>query len=174
MTILNRTIQPEIQEIKKLDLINPVNEILTNRLPVYIMEGGTQDIIRIEFIFNAGIRQQHSPLEAELTNKMLLSGTFLMTANEIADKIDFYGAFVETTTDYDSASLNIVTLVKYLEPVMSIVSDVIINATYPIEEFNIMIKNEKQKYEVNNKKVNYVAKQHFDEIIFGKMHPYGM
>ena len=45
---LNRQDQPELTTIKKISLTNPDKIYLDNGIPVYILDAGTQDILKID------------------------------------------------------------------------------------------------------------------------------
>jgi len=174
MNTLNRSAAPEIQTIKKLDVIQPAKYILSNGIPVYAINAGTQDIIKIEFIFCAGTFYQQNKLVAQFTNKMLIEGTKKKSANEIADTIDFYGAFIQTDVEKDKAYITLYCLNKHLSNVLPTFEDIIKNATFPVNEFSIYLQNQKQQYIVNSQKVNYVARTKFPCLIFGNNNPYGV
>jgi predicted Zn-dependent peptidase len=105
---------------------------------------------------------------------MLEEGTSKMTAAQIADAVDYYGAFLEVGVSQDHASVVLYTLNKHLKSTLSVVEDVIKNATFPEDELDTHLTNKKQKFHVNNQKVATVARKRFTELIFGEKHPYGI
>lgn len=170
---LDRTIAPNYKQIEDVKLIKATEERLQNNIPLYIINSGTQDLIRIEFIFSAGSWHQSHPLVAYATNQLLEEGTKTLTASEIADKLDYFGAFLETEPGPDSASLVLYTLNKHLASTLPVVEDIIKNPVFPRKEFDTFIQNKKQKLLVELQKVNHVARKKFGELIFGESHPYG-
>ena len=48
---------------------------LKNMIPVYLIEAGTEEIMRIEFTFRAGMVKEYLPLLAASVNLMLTEGT---------------------------------------------------------------------------------------------------
>ncbi len=174
MNIMNRNTAPEIKAIKKLEVIQPKQYFLKNNIPVYFINAGTQDIIKIEFIFGAGTYYQQNKLVAQFTNKMLIEGTKNQTANEIADKIDFYGAFIQTEVEKDKAYIALYCLNKHLVNVLPTFEEIIKNAAFPENEFDIYLQNQKQLHTINTQKVNYLARLKFPSLVFGDHHPYGV
>src|SRR6218665_701710 len=122
MQTLDRKISPAFKTVEKIDMIHATEKRLRNNIPVYAVNAGTQEIIRIEFLFPAGMYQQQMPLQATTVNSMLEEGTSKMNAAQIADAVDFYGAFLETGVEQDYASVVFYTLNKH------------INATLPVVE----------------------------------------
>lgn len=171
--ILDRKQGPEYKKIENIHLQKAEEKKLKNNIPLYVVNAGDQDLIRIEFIFSAGAWNQHFPLVAFAANEMLEEGTKKHTASEIAEIIDFYGAFFETEASQDYAYVRLYTLNKHLKATLPIVEDIIKNAVFPENEFITFIQNRKQNLLVNEQKVDHVARKKFMELLFGEKYPYG-
>jgi zinc protease len=171
--MIDRKISPEFKTLEKIDMIRASEKRLRNNVPVYAINAGTQEIIKIEFLFAAGMYQQKMPLQAASVNSMLEEGTSKMNASQIADAVDFYGAFLEVGVEQDHASVTLFTLNKHLKATLPVVEQVIKDATFPQNELETHLKNKKQKFLVNNQKVAIIARKKFAELIFGEDHPYG-
>ncbi|MCW3071637.1 MAG: putative Zn-dependent peptidase [Bacteroidetes bacterium] len=173
MQTLDRKITPAFKTIEKIEMIHASEKRLRNNIPVYAINAGTQEIIKIEFLFSAGMYQQEMPLQAATVNSMLEEGTSKMNAAQIADAVDFYGAFLEVGVEQDNASVILYTLNKHLKATLPMVEQVIKDAVFPQSELETHLKNKKQKFLVNNQKVATVARKRFSELVFGEQHPYG-
>ncbi|MCF6172571.1 MAG: HsdR family type I site-specific deoxyribonuclease, partial [Campylobacteraceae bacterium] len=101
------------------------------------------------------------------------SGTKSLTENQIAEKIDFYGAFLSLQSDRDYATVTLFTLNKYLKETISIVKEIISNAIFPDKEFQTAINIKKNQFILDNTKVKTLASRKFINSIFGNNHPYG-
>lgn len=172
--MLNRTQAPGFKTISKIDFAEADKFTLTNGIPVYTVDAGSQELTRIEFIFRAGMFYQDSPLLAMAANNLIENGTTKYSANQISDGIDFYGSFFETSCGQDYASIALFSLNKHLENTLVFVEDVLKDAVYPKEEVSTYLINKKQKFLVNSQKVDAVARRVFSELLFGKTHPYGL
>ncbi len=170
---INRNIQPNINLVDRIDFNQPEISTLDNGIPVYQLQTGTQDIVKLEFIFEAGNWFEEKKLVAWFTNKMLKEGTRKYSAGQIAEKIDYYGAHLELTSDKDMAYVTLYTLNKHLSDVLPVVEEVLFHPTFPENELAIKIQNKKQEYIVNSEKVRNLARWKFNELIFGETHPYG-
>ncbi|MGZ3863539.1 MAG: M16 family metallopeptidase [Bacteroidia bacterium] len=171
--MLNRTQAPEFKTISKIDIAEANHFKLKNGIPVYTVDAGSQELTRIEFIFKAGMYYQDAPLIAVAANNLIENGTPKYDANQISDGIDFYGSFFETSCGQDYSSLALFSLNKHLDNTFSFVEESIRNANYPQQEIETYFTNKKQKFLVNSKKVDAVARRVFSELLFGKTHPYG-
>jgi len=172
-SIINRKIPPEFKTVEHIKLIKAVESPLNNGLPLYLIDAGTQDLTRIELIFPAGLWYQPSPLLASTANAMLNEGTSKFTSAEIAEKIDYYGSFLEMESGKDFAYISLYTLNKYLKYTLPILEEIVKNSIFPEREFETYLQNRKQKFIVNNEKVDFIASKKFNEIMFGNDHPYG-
>lgn len=164
---LDRNIAPQRKEIELPNFIQPKEYCLQNGTPLYVLEGGSQEVIAIEFTFNAGTFVQDKILSAGLTNNMLLSGTAKFTANELADKIDFYGAYTQVEIGKDICSLTVYTMNKYLGEVLSYIEDVLENANFPQAEFETALAQRRQQFLIGQEKVQQLSRKHFNSAVFG-------
>ncbi|MFA8433581.1 MAG: M16 family metallopeptidase [Marinifilaceae bacterium] len=172
MEKLNRTIPPVFHTIDKVNLLKSKQMELSNKIPMHIINGGSQEVVKIEFVFQAGIWFQESKVIAAMTNSMLNEGTFTMNAHQIAEKLDYYGAYLGFTTNTHSATVTLYSLNKYLDHTLPIVEDVIKNSNFPEKEFNTILNNKKQNYIVEHQKTKILAKDSFLALLYGKEHPY--
>lgn len=169
----DRITEPGLKEIGQLQALCPEERKLDNGLPLFLINAGTQDVIRIEFIFKSGTWFQEKALQATATNKMLSEGTSAHTALQIAEQFDYYGAFLQSACDNDLATITLYTLNKHLEAVMPLLASVIKDAVFPEQEFKIHIGKTRQKFIISNEKVRVIALKQFNEAIFGNDYPYG-
>jgi zinc protease len=175
-TILNeldRTQMPAVNEIKKAAIIQVSEARLKNTIPVYYIHAGTQEVVRIEIIFPAGLWQQPAPLMSAAASAMLQEGTAKFSAKDIAEMIDYHGAFFHTEATHDYATLEIHTLTKHLPNVLPSIKELLTHSAFPQTEWDLYLTNKKQSFLVNNKKVSVVGRKKFAELIFGNHHPYG-
>ncbi|MES2590422.1 MAG: pitrilysin family protein [Bacteroidota bacterium] len=174
MQTLDRKTLPAFKTVEKIEMIKASEQRLRNNIPVYSVNAGTQDLIKIEFLFSAGMYQQSMPLQAATVNSLLEEGTSKLTAAQIADQVDYYGAFLETGVAQDSASVILYTLNKHLKSTLPVVEQIIKDSVFPEHELDTHIRNKKQKFYVNNQKVATLARKRFSELLFGSKHPYGI
>lgn len=172
--MLDRTTAPAFHNILNIDIPHAINKTLDNGIQLYSVNSGSQELVKIEFLFKAGMYYQNQPLIASCANNLIETGSSKYSANEISEKIDYYGGFLELETGQDFASITLYTLNKYLNETLSIVDDIIKSATFPQNEFEIYINNKKQKHLVNSQKVSVLARRRFNELLFGEKHPYGV
>ena len=173
MTFINRKTGPKTQLVDNLTFPQPELLRLDNGIPVYNVYAGTQDITKIEFLFEAGSWYEEKALVAKFTNKMLKEGTRSFSASQIHETTDFYGAHLEATADKDMASVSLYSLNKHINRLFPLLQEVILEPVFPVKELLTRTQNKKQEFLVNCEKVKYLARWKFNELIFGTLHPYG-
>ena len=174
MYIPDRKTAPAFKTVEKIEMIKAAAHKLRNNIPVYTVNAGTQNLIKIEFMFPAGMYQQEMPLQAVTVNSMLEEGTSKLNSTQIAEMVDYYGAYLETSVAQDHASVFLYTLNKHLKSTLPVMEQAIKDSVFPQSELDTHIRNKKQKFLVNNQKVAIIARKRFTELLFGSKHPYGI
>jgi zinc protease len=174
MIALDREQAPQFQQVKDITFLSSELTSLDNGIVVHSLNGGSQEILKIDFIFKAGTYFQKSALIANSTNQLIKEGTKSYSSFEIAEGIDQYGAFLDTETSYDTSTITLYTLSKHLEKVLPFIYEIILLPKFSEKEFLIYKNNALEKFKVNQEKVSFVARQKFIESIFEKENPYGL
>jgi hypothetical protein len=171
--MLNRNIAPEVKTGTELILRKPQKSVLSNGIPVYTFNLTEQDLIKIDFVFQAGSIYHQNPLIPEAANSLIESGTQLFTSAQIAEKFDFHGAYLDLLMGKHMAQLSLYTLNKYLEETLSLTKELLLNAVYPSHEIDIWLQNKYNSYLINRSKSDIISSEVFAETLFGEEHPYG-
>jgi len=172
--MLNRKIQPIVNPIEHIDMVKAEKRILSNGIPVHFVNAGTQDVVKIDFVFEAGTWFQTTNLVASLCNSMLEEGSENYTAAEIAEKVDFYGAYIQLTVDQNQGFVSVVCLLKYLPVILEVLEDLIKRSIFPEYELQVLIDKNKQKWLLENEKVRTLCQKKFTQVMFGDAHPYAI
>lgn len=170
--MLNRTLAPESKLVDEIDFIEPLKQILDNGIPVFTINAGKQELVRIEFIFQNVNWDASNPLDAIAVSHLINNGTKTLTAKEIADKVDYYGAFLQTEYGADQTCIKLYTLNKHLAAVLPILYSILNESIFPEQELAIFIQNQKQSLQVSLQKNDFLARKHFANALFGET-PYG-
>jgi zinc protease len=174
--MLNRTIPPSIKDAVDFDLhLKPYQHFsLDNGVPVYTINAGAQEVLKIELVFYAGNWFDIKKQVAAITSAMLKNGTSTKTAFQINEHFEYYGAHCNTACNNETAVVSLSTLNKHLPQLLPVVKEMITDAVFPYEELNIYKQNAKQRLAVNLQKPNFVANRLMDGYVYGSNHPYGM
>lgn len=171
--MLNRNIAPIFSLPESLEVISSQNHTLSNGIPVQVVEGGTQDVLRITFLFNAGTRYQVKPLVAATTLSMLTEGTKSHSATQLAELLEYHGAYTDQGIDRDKAGISLYCLEKYAQNLIPLLQEIIIYPSFPAKQFETLTNKRKQQLTVERQKVAYLAREQHQAMLFGEKHPYG-
>lgn len=146
---------------------------LGNGASVFMIEAGTEEIMRMEFVFRAGMAQEYLPLLATSTNAMLTEGSENHTAEELNNILDYYGIFINMTAEKDNAGLVVYFLNKQFEKVLELMVEILFRPEFPEKELGILMNKRMNWFRINREKVQNIAGDRFFESVFGSHHPYG-
>lgn len=170
--MLNRTLAPESKLVDEINFIEPLKRVLDNGIPVFTINAGKQELVRIEFIFENVNWNASKPLDAIAVSHLVNNGTSTFSAKEIADKVDYYGAFLQTEYGADQTCIKLYTLNKHLNAVLPILRSILNDSVFPEQELAIFTQNQKQSLQVSLQKNDFLARKHFANALFGDT-PYG-
>lgn len=130
------------------------------------------EVVRLEFIFaNAGSNNQKKYFTAAAAANLLTEGSGDMSAAMMADKLDYYAAYVEKSTDRESTSVAFYFLKKYSAQIMPLVELIIKQPLYAEKEFDIYKSKQRQSVELNSRKTNMIAYKKFYQLLFPAENP---
>jgi predicted Zn-dependent peptidase len=167
MITLDRKSAPAFKQVEKVELIRANPVILDNGIKAFVINAGEQEILRIEFVFENVNWNISRPLQAYASNCLLIEGTNKFTSAEIAERVDFYGAFLQTDYNYDLSTITLYTLSKHLAATLPIMKEIITDAVFPQDELNTFVRNQKQKLCVNLEKNDFLSRRAFNKALFG-------
>lgn len=171
--MIDRKSGPAILPVKNLTLPPPSIYRLSNGIQVYETNMGTQQVVKIELVFDAGRPFEHKQLAARATASMMREGTRRYSAAEIAEQFDFYGSSLGTPFNLDTANIVIHSLNRHLDKIMPLVLEMLEGPVYPQEELQAFVQRNQQLLLEDLSKPDVVAYRQFTELIFGDKHPYG-
>jgi zinc protease len=169
---MNRNIAPQVSHDYNFDLIDPELVSLPNGVDIYYIQGGKQDVCRIDVLYKAGNIFESKNLLSSVTNDLIGEGTKNKTSLQVNDAFDFYGAYIQRESSRDYAGVSLFASDKHLPSLMPLLLEVILDSSYPQDEFDIYLKNRKARFQDNLKKVEFVCRNEFTGMIYGE-HPYG-
>ena len=149
--MLDRTTPPAIQQTA-FSFRKPTERILDNGTPLYIIEAEGLDAVRIDFVFSAGQYHQSRKLQALFACRMLREGCRGYSAAEFAERLDYYGAWLELSVSMTHSFVTLYTLKKHFAPTIELVQRMLTEPTYSEEQFHIVCANNKARLLVSLQK----------------------
>ncbi len=170
--ILDRSQAPALRDFVAFDIQAPIAHTLAE-VPVFVLEAGEQEVMRIDLSFAAGSWQENKALVSSLTNRMLQEGTQQRSGKAVADFFDFYGAHLQYDANADRSSVSLYCLSKHIALLLPVLFELVFEPAFPEQELQTTLMNSRQQLLVEQEKVVFLARRAFNAALFGENHPYG-
>lgn len=164
---MNRAIAPLNIKPSRPELLQPFLLEHPSKKVFCFNNPGCQ-VIRLEIMFRSGYLFQEKPLQAAFMAAMLNESTVRHTAEQMASRIDFLGASIHAETGNYSHIVSVFCTVKVLPEVLIILEEMFKEPLFSEDDFTIMLNTAKQRFLINQKKVDHVSRQYFSAELFGK------
>jgi predicted Zn-dependent peptidase len=171
--MINRSKAPKIQTVGALNLHQPTLHHLSNGIPVYEINLGSQNVIKLELIFNAGRWHEKEKLIARITSQLLKAGSHQHNAEQLANFFEYYGASLNVYDGFNTVNIQVYCLSKHLKVLLPMLQELLTSPAFPQDELTKLIKRNRQNLKVQLQKNDVVAYRLFTEELFGTEHPYG-
>ena len=171
--MLDRTTPPSIRLMGEMELSRPERRQMKNGIPLNIIRAGSQEVVRFDVLIGAGQWHQTQSLQAMFTNRMLREGTQSLVSAQIAEKLDYYGAWLELSSSPNCGFITLYSLNKYFPHTLAIIADMLMNPTFPEKELGVVLEANRQQFLVNSERVEVIARKQFNRSLFGEAHPFG-
>ncbi|PYT19205.1 MAG: peptidase M16 [Acidobacteria bacterium] len=171
----DRSKLPELGASPELRLPKLQHSTLANGMKVVLAERHQTPIVNLWLLLDAGYAadQFALPGTAMATAALLTGGTKSRTALEISDEQGLLGAQLSAFSNLDTSVVRLSALKTKLDPSLALYSDVILNPTFPQEDFQRQQKL--QLAAIQREKVTGIAMglRVLPALLYGKGHSYG-
>lgn len=169
--MLDRTIAPTFVKSEEIDL-KKAEKLEIKGVPIHVLRAGTQQVIKIEIVFNAGKAFEYQEGAAYFTANMLREGTDSYHSKSIAHKLDDFGAHLELHSTLDFSMVSLYCLSKHVEELLPMLLEIITVPVFPEEQLDLIKEIELQQLKINLLKAKVKARKVFRQLMYGD-HPYG-
>ncbi|NNE26721.1 MAG: insulinase family protein [Saprospiraceae bacterium] len=173
MNIPNRQQGPRIFSDYNIQLPSFKSTMLANDLELIELNDGSQEIIRVDYVYKSGRVNESVRASAKASFYLLREGTRNTTAHQIAEKFDYYGAYIRVFAGLEYSSLSLVVMSKYFEEVWPVFLEMITDPDFTEDELSSYKRIYSEKLRNELSKNDVLAYRRLTEIIFGDQHPYG-
>jgi zinc protease len=148
---------------------------LSNGLDVQLVEDHRVPFVTVELGFTSGSASEPRELLglASLTADMTTEGTQTKKSKEIADEIDFIGGAISAASDVDNTLVSSSALSKYSDRLLKILSDVVLNPSFPEDELQLKKTNLIEELAMKRSEPSFLLDERFSKVTFGD-HPYSV
>lgn len=166
--------QPDIIMPRSVDMPHAVCHTTKSGVKIYSLPTDDFEVVRFTLVFRAGTSVQLKPFVASTTLNMLGEGSSTMTAQQIADGLDFYGSYFDVNIDRDYTYISFCSLSKFFAPTVRVAREIVLKPIFPERELNTYCQKRKQSLKIERRKIEVQSRELFAEALFGAEHPYGI
>ena len=146
---------------------------LINGIPFIGLHDSNVELIRMDIRLLAGSYFQQKPSVSAAALKLITEGTSLLSAEEIAEQLDYYGSYFEVLADRDFSSFTVYFPKSAAAEILIIIRQLFDDAVFLQEKIAIYKNHSKKNLAISLEKTAYLAHTHFVANTFGEKHPYG-
>lgn len=166
--MLDRKIAPSQHAINNLTLIEPTEITCENGLKIFVFQADEMSLIKAEFVFHNIFDKPETPLLNTCLSHMLKEGTKNRSSKQIAEEVEYRGAYLVPEYSFDQSSLTLYSLHKHISGLLPLVHDILINSIFPQTELDTFVRNNKQSLQISLQKNDYLARRLFYNHLFGE------
>lgn len=148
---------------------------LSNGMDLMLVEDHDLPLVQLNLILKSGWASDPAdrPCAAALTADLLDEGTKSMDALEISDEIKRLGAWLGTGSSFDNSSVSLNVLKKNLDPALKLMSDIVLNPTFPEKELELKREIYLGRIQQEGRRPRTAAFKTYYRELYGADHPYG-
>ena len=105
--------QPPLTTPSNIDIPSAVCHAVANGTKIYAINCPEYEVVRLSFVFHAGTITQLHPFTASATANMLAEGTAVLTSQQIAERLDYFGSYFDINIDRDYSYITFCSLSKF-------------------------------------------------------------
>lgn len=165
---------PVSKEVLRVKLPKPYETKLSNGLQVMVLENHKLPTINMQMvILSGGLADPPDALgAAQYTATMLREGTKSRNSKQISEQVDQLGASLSANSGLSSLT-SVVSgsgLVDNFDQILGLFADVILNPTFPADEFNKLKTRSLGSLRLQRSQPSFLATEMFSKVMYGS-HP---
>lgn len=172
---VDRTVEPEPAAESTYDPPKIQRTKLSNGMDVLLVENHKLPLVQLNLVLKSGWSNDPSdkPGTASLTAELLDEGTTTRNALQISDAVRDLGAELSTASSFDGSRVNLNILKRNLDQGLALMTDIVMNPTFPKEELERQRKIYLGRIAQEAKQPSVTALKTFMRNLYGPDHPYG-
>ena len=174
-TDVDRTKLPEPGPAPEIKFPELQKAQLNNGLKIILAERHSIPVVNFNLVVDAGYSadQFALPGTSRLAMEMLDEGTKRRTALQISEELALLGASLGSGSDLDVSYVSLSSLKNKLDESLDIFADVILNPSFPEEDFNRLKAQTLAAIQREKVTPTSMALRVFPKILYGENHAYG-
>ena len=158
---------------RPLNIPAPTETKLANGLQLVIVKDTRLPIVSFRLAFRGGDSSDPAdvPGLSDMMSHLLSEGTANRTSLQIAEQVERLGATLSASSASDYAAVAASALSLYVDEILELMADVILQPSFPQNEIDLARENTKQMLIQQRAQPNFLASERVASVMFGQ-HPY--
>ena len=167
----DRTKAPAIKPFEGVRLDFPDTRYLSNGIPIQIINQGSDEVNRLSLYVRGGIVDEDYPLQSMLTSAILVDGSSDYTSSQIAQCLDFNGAWKAVQSYDDWTEISFWSLNEHFDKTLDILSSCLKSPTFDADVFGLLQRRHARNSATQHKRGKYLASMALMNMLYGPNHP---
>lgn len=167
----DRTQAPSVRELSGMKLPEPRDITLANGIKLVILNSGSQPVSRLTFAWDGGLLDMPHQATAKVMAASLGEGTETRSGAEIAELLEFNGAWTRYDIDNHYVTATVYSLNSHLADLLPVITDVLAHPSFPDDVIDTQCKKLAAEYQTNRKKVVVRVNEIYRPMVYGIHHP---
>lgn len=167
---IDRSIPPPFTDFGDFSLKVPDPIILSNGMKMWIASNGEEEINKLSIYMTGGAFQESRPTQATACSIAVFNGNNKMSYSQIAEAIDFYGAWRAAQVYDNCTAFSISSLNDNFDKTLPIFIESLRTPTFPDNEFETLKRQLVVNCAMAREKVKYIANKEIMKLYYGKSH----
>lgn len=167
----NRAVPPVVGNFNDIHLQFPPQISLSNGIKAWVVGHGDDEICRLSWFVPGGKFNEHKPLQASLAAYTLFDGSKSYSSAQVAEAIDFYGAWCHGRAYDNMTKVEMMSLNDTLADIMPYYVEGVILPAFPDDVVSHKRSLIAGNLENMMQKVDFLASREMAVLYYGKDHP---
>ena len=151
----------------------PQEHPLPNGNTLYLFPNPSLGLVKLDITVEAGSALQEYKSQAHAANQLFGEATDTLSAQQMAEFIDFHGIIVERMTDVCTGNISFYFLRRFAPQILPVIRQMYDSPAITPQLFEAYINNRRTQLKTNFQKTSYLARNRYYEILYGTNHPLG-
>ena len=163
--------RPAIHIFTHLSLTCPAPVRLTNGMPMWVIGNGEDEVCRLTLIMGGGAMHESKSMLAYLTAANVLQGNRLQSPAEVAEALDYHGAWKSSQAHDFCSILSISSLNEHLEKMAELFMTCVTQPSFPADELAVTKQRLAGNCATSRQQVKTLASEAMRKLYYGSRHP---
>lgn len=169
---INRKSPPPVKDFAHLTIPPLKRHRTDNGVELNMVNTGDSPANFFSLVWRYGSDNSFNPFVPTIVPNMMMQGTKNMSAEEIVDKIDFLGAFINNKAGSRYSSFDILSLDTMTSEVLDVLTEIFLNPVFPDDKFEAIKRKSLAQFDLLHSRTAFIARERLSVLLAGEKHPY--